>query len=127
MRSVPLAGLLLTAAALSLGCNGDPTQPADTPERPSFQVTLNEQTREFSSFAFDLCTDPGPRASRGPARCIRHSSKPAKVTAPLFEAAIPCVLAVTGPTRLAVLVATRSCGALVGPREKHPPAGRRLS
>lgn len=57
MRSVPLAGLLLTAAALSLGCNGDPTQPAHTSGSPSLLVTANEKTREFSSFAFNLCTD----------------------------------------------------------------------
>jgi hypothetical protein len=56
MRSLPFTGLLFAATAFALGCDGGPTQPADTPEQPAFAVDSNVVTREVSGTATNDCT-----------------------------------------------------------------------
>jgi hypothetical protein len=55
MRTTPYACLLLTAAALTLACDSNPTQPASQPERPSAAVTAHEHLR-FSGPVENDCT-----------------------------------------------------------------------
>ena len=56
MRTTPYACLLLTAAALTLACDSNPTQPASQPERPSAAVIVHEHERNISDFVTNDCT-----------------------------------------------------------------------
>jgi hypothetical protein len=56
MRTTPYACLLLTAAALTLGCDSNPTQPAYQPERPSAAVIDHEQDHNLSGPVENDCT-----------------------------------------------------------------------
>ena len=56
MRTTPYACLLLTAAALTLACDSNPTQPASQPERPSAAVIVHEQDHNVSGPVENDCT-----------------------------------------------------------------------
>jgi hypothetical protein len=56
MRTTPYACLLLTAAALALACDSNPTQPASQPERPSAAVIVHEQNHNWSGPVENDCT-----------------------------------------------------------------------
>ena len=56
MRTTPYACLLLTAAALTLACDSNPTQPASQPERPSAAVIDHEQDHNLSGPVENDCT-----------------------------------------------------------------------
>ena len=56
MPTTSHAYLLLTAAALTLGCDSSPTQPAAQPGPPSAAVIALEQERNMPGFVTNDCT-----------------------------------------------------------------------